>query len=286
MVNKVSLKPALILQITRNSIRLLTLISPFLAARLVNYLWFKTHRFTEPKREQKVLQTARWQTLKIENNEIQLYIWGENNLPTVLLVHGWNGRAAQLGAFAQDLAEQGCRVIGFDAPGHGRSSANNTNLPAISRVIKMIVSEYGPFRAGISHSFGGLCLIHALTEGAEISKVVCIASPSTVERMVIMFAKKLQIQANILDRHMRLLEQQFGLDIWQRFSMPNMINKLTIPGLIIHDKDDDDVPVIRGEEIARSWKNSELVVTSGLGHRRILGDKAMIKKVTQFIKAA
>lgn len=131
------------LKMMRRSIRVLTFLSPPLAARLVNYLWFKTHRYAEPKREHSVLESATWQTLIVESKTIQLYIWGEHNKPTVLLVHGWNGRGAQLGAFAHDLVVQGYRVIAFDAPGHGRSSANSTNLPAISRVIQQVSQTYG-----------------------------------------------------------------------------------------------------------------------------------------------
>ena len=83
-------KPLFMLKVMRFNIRALTLISPLLAARMVNYLWFKTRRVVEPKWEQKFLETAIGQTLNVENNKVQNYIWGQHNEPTVLLVHGWN----------------------------------------------------------------------------------------------------------------------------------------------------------------------------------------------------
>lgn len=276
-------KTPFMLKVMRFNIRILTLISPPLAARLVNHLWFKTRRFVEPRREQNFLEAAEWQTLNVENNKIQLYVWGQHNEPAVLLVHGWNGRAAQLGPFAQDLVGHGYRVISFDAPGHGRSSANSTNLPEISRVIQEIAKEFGPFKAGISHSFGGLCLMHAVSSGIKIEKVICIASAYNAERLIQVFSRILQIHPKIIERHKKLLEQQFGDDLWDRFSMPKMVRKTTIPGLIIHDENDDDVPVERSKLIAKEWSNSKLVLTTGLGHRRILRDKTVIKKVTEYI---
>lgn len=283
MATKKKSKPPLMLNVMRYSIRILTILSPPLAARLVNYLWFKTRRYPEPKREQKILEMARWQTLNIEKNIIQIYIWGEHNKPTVLLVHGWNGRGAQLGAFSQGLVEKGYRVIAFDAPGHGRSSAKCTNLPEISFVIQKIVQEYGPVKAGISHSFGGLCLMDAVSAGINIDKVICIASAFNAERLVQIFCRILQIQPKIVERHKQLLEQQFGENMWERFSMPDIVKKVTISGLIIHDENDEDIPVERSEMIAEAWGNSKLVLTTGLGHRRILRDKGVIKKVTAFI---
>lgn len=282
MVTKNNSTLPFMLRMMRFNVRILTFLSPPLAARLVNYLWFKTRRYDEPKREQKYLQTAIWQTLRVNDKTIQLYIWGENNKPTVLLVHGWNGRGAQLGAFTESFVEEGYRVITFDAPGHGRSSAKSTNLPEISRVIQNIAKEFGPLKTGIAHSFGGLCLMHAVTEGIKIDKAVFIGTAFNAERLVEVFSRILDVQPKIIERHKKLLEQQFGEDLWDRFSMPKMVKKTTIQGLIIHDEDDDSVPVERSKMIAKEWENSELVLTIGLGHRRILRDKMIIKKVTEF----
>ena len=267
----------------RINIRVLALISPALSARLVNYLWFKTRRFTEPRREQRLLELATWQTQKVEKNTIQIYIWGERNKPTVLLVHGWNGRGAQLGAFAHDLVSKGYRVITFDAPGHGRSSSNETNLLEISNVIQQLEHRFGPFHAGISHSFGGLCLMHAVHTGIKIDKVVCIASAYNVERLVQIFARIFHVPETVVEQQKRLLEHKFGNDLWQQFSVPDIVKKTDAKGLIIHDEKDEDIPVERSKMIAKDWVNSELVLTSGLGHRRILRNKTVINKVTAFI---
>ena len=272
-----------ILKAMRGSISLLSKFSPYQAARLVNYLWFKTQKFPEPRRETEALKSARWETLEIEDKTIQLYIWGEDNKPSVLLVHGWNGRAAQLGSIALDLVEKGYRVVGFDAPTHGRTSGKSTNLPTISRAIQEIDRQYGPFQSGVTHSFGGLCLLHALGEGMNVDRVSCISPPSDVGSLVEYFGNVLGVDADVVEIQKRMLEAQFGEDMWVKFSMPNIAKELNIPGLIIHDQHDQDVPAVSGRLIAKAWENSEFVLTSKLGHRRILRDKAVIERVTSYI---
>lgn len=283
MKAKKQYKPPFMLTVMRYNIRLLTLLSPPMAARLVNYLWFNTHRHDEPRREQRLLETAVWETIKFESKTLQVYSWGEPDAPIVLLVHGWNGRGAQLGSFVKGLVDQGYRVLTFDAPGHGRSSSNDSSLPEISAIIQKLSKRYGPFHAGIAHSFGGLCLMHAVSKGANMDKVVCIASAFNVERLVQFFAKLMQVKPKIVERQKKLLEQQFGQDIWEQYSMPNMVENTSSSGLIIHDEDDDAIPVERSKMIADAWQGSELILTSGLGHRRVLRDQTVIKKVIDFI---
>ena len=60
--------------------------------------------------------------------------------------------------------------------------------------------------------------------------------------------------------------------------------EIDIPVLVIHDKNDPEVAVIAGINIYNHLKNGTLYLTEGLGHRKILGDPAVIDKVVQFVK--
>src|SRR6218665_1552468 len=53
---------------------------------------------------------------------IQTYRWGDDGLPKVVLLHGWGGRATQLGPFIQPLLDAGFQVHALDLPGHGHSA--------------------------------------------------------------------------------------------------------------------------------------------------------------------
>ena len=86
MHSKKKYQPPFMLKVMRFSIYILTFLAPPLAARLVNHLWLKTHRHDEPKREQRILDTAVWTEVEFENKVVQLYSWGKANAPAVFVV--------------------------------------------------------------------------------------------------------------------------------------------------------------------------------------------------------
>jgi esterase/lipase len=56
------------------------------------------------------------------------------------------------------------------------------------------------------------------------------------------------------------------------YSAYKAAKEITIPILVIHDKDDLEVPVKAAQHIYDHLKNGKLLLTEGLGHRKILGD--------------
>ncbi|MNI84841.1 hypothetical protein D3C73_1417760 [compost metagenome] len=56
------------------------------------------------------------------------------------------------------------------------------------------------------------------------------------------------------------------------------------PGLIVHDAGDRIVDISQSQALHAAWFNSTLVVTEGLGHRRILGDLQVITAIVDFIE--
>lgn len=269
----------------RAGLALLSHLSPTLTAKIANQLWSKTSRFPEPKREARWLAQAVWKSVRVNQQRIQLYQWGDPGGVPVLLIHGWNGRAAQLGNFALALSEQGYRVIGFDAPAHGRSPGKQTNVFAIGTVINAILDQEGTFAGAISHSFGGLCLLHAATQtnATKFNKLVCIAMPYNLESLFDQFVATLRLQRKVSSRQNLLLQKQFGDDVWERISVSCMSKKLTAPGLIIHDRRDKYISLEAGRRVARTWKNSELIESDGLGHHRILRDDHIVATVVKFL---
>jgi pimeloyl-ACP methyl ester carboxylesterase len=60
--------------------------------------------------------------------------------------------------------------------------------------------------------------------------------------------------------------------------------EISVPVLVIHDQDDPEVPVKAGINIHKHLKNGELMLTERLGHRKILGNPAVMEKTVQFIR--
>jgi pimeloyl-ACP methyl ester carboxylesterase len=261
--------------------RLSGAVAPLLAARLAGYLWYRPQRHRPPAREQALLGRARHVPMHHAGKRIAVYDWGKG--PTVMLVHGWSGRGAQLGEFVKPLVGAGYRVVAFDAPAHGRSDGRDTTLPEISEVILKLVADFGPVHAVIAHSFGVPCVLFALQQQGFARRVVALSTPATLDGLLEKFAGTLALSPRTVQIMRDMLVQRFGEDVWTRFSVQNMAQRIGLPALIIHDRDDRDVPWQEGEAVARAWPNARFLRTEGLGHRRILRDPEVIDRVVRFL---
>jgi len=63
--------------------------------------------------------------------------------------------------------------------------------------------------------------------------------------------------------------------VWTDLDVDRVLPGLRARGLVIHDRDDDEVPLADGRAIAAGWPQARLEVTVGLGHRRVLRDEGV-----------
>jgi pimeloyl-ACP methyl ester carboxylesterase len=54
------------------------------------------------------------------------------------------------------------------------------------------------------------------------------------------------------------------------------------PLLVIHDRDDAEVPWTDGADLVDAWPGARLLLTRGLGHRRILHDAVVVQATASF----
>ncbi len=276
----------MILKLMRLGFRLGGRILPNTAGGIAYKLWFTPTRFKTPAREKQALESAEVKTHQINDNEIVTFSWGgkDTSLPLVLLIHGWSGRGTQLGPFVQPLISAGYRVLSFDAPAHGKSSGKQTNIYEVANIIVELQKYFGDIDAVITHSFGGPCIATAMQRGFITNRIVSISPPATMIGLVEKFTEALHIPKKVTQIVVALAEKKYGKNIWEEISMVNSIKDATIPGLVVHDSNDNDIPWQEGEAIAKAWDNAKFIKTSGLGHRRILRDPEVIKTSVTFIK--
>ena len=205
---------------------------PDLAGYKAYNLWFTPVRFQTPDSEIAALESAEIKHHNINNQTIVTYSWGKSG-PTVLLVHGWSGRGTQLGSFIEPLINAGYRVLGFDAPAHGKSSGKQTNLYEVADVLLALQKHYGIFDSVITHSFGGPCTATALQRGLKASRVISISPPATTKGLLEKFINTLHIPKraglNLIER----IENNFGKKIWHEISMKNTVIGLNIPAMVV-----------------------------------------------------
>ena len=61
--------------------------------------------------------------------------------------------------------------------------------------------------------------------------------------------------------------------------------RLPVSGLIVHDRDDREVPYSEAEALSAAWPQAQLLATSGLGHSRVLGDATVVRAISEFLTA-
>lgn len=237
-----------------------------------------------PKREYLMDQNSTQNTVFIPSiqKEIVLYHYG-NSTKKVLLVHGWSGRGTQLVKIADEMLKLGYMTLSFDAPAHGKSKGNSSIMTEFIASILEIDKQYGPFEFAIGHSLGGMSVLNAIKQNLQVKKAVIIGSGDIIQDIIDDFIGKLKLKPEYGVKLKDHFEAKFGGKM-NDYSAYKAAEKTEIPVLIVHDKGDDDVSVKAAYHIQKHLKNSEIMITEGLGHRKILGDDTVTQKIIEFIK--
>jgi len=256
-------------------------VMPGLLGRLAYGLWFRTRRFPESAAGRRAALDARHETLRVGDIPLAVHCWGSG--PVVLFLHGWSGRGSQVAAFVAPLLEAGYQVVAPDAPGHGETPGRETNIFEVARTVIELCERIAPVHAAITHSFGGMVLAYAMTQGVQVGRVVCISAPADVDFLLQGFTQTLAMHPRVVAELRQRIEQRFEGDYYERMSTVENARKQTVPALVIHDEQDSSVPWQQGERIAAAWPGARFMKTQGLGHGRILRDSGVVNAVVGFI---
>lgn len=272
--------------ITLATVRAADRVSPALAGRLALPL-FRQVRPALPVRpgDRAVHERAERGTIAVRGRDIVTYSWGHGP-ETVLLVHGWRGRASQFGPIVRELRAEGYRVVAFDAPANGDSAGRRTDIRDYLAAIDELQRRHGLFRLIVGHSFGALAALTAVREGTAATGVVAIAGMADARYLVDSFAARVGIGPASAD----VLAHEFTRRVlpgvahpYARFDAVADPLPARVPLLVVHDRADREVAV--GESLRlheAHGDRSRLVLTEGAGHSRVLGVDATLDAVTAF----
>ena len=265
--------------------KILTTISPWLASRFAAKLFLTPFRYKLPEREKEMDSNSIQKKEFVEsmNREIVTYEYGVSS-KKILLVHGWSGRGTQLAKIAKELKNNGYKCISFDAPAHGKAEGKMSMMPFFIEAVEYLDKKYGPFEAVIGHSLGGMASLRALRNGVKTKKLVIIGTANNVTEITRHFAENMKMNDKVARKMKSYLDGKFKQDM-DILSGAESAKHVTTPTLIIHDENDVDVKVNSAYEIDAALVDSELMITKGLGHRRILGNEDVINKISTFIAA-
>lgn len=205
--------------------------------------------------------------------------------PAVLLVHGWGERGADLGGFIEPLTAAGYRVVGIDLPGHGPSVDAEPNLYMVANTILEITQQLGDVSAVIAHSMGGHSTLVALRDGLAVDAVVLLSPSSRLDEALARFTEVLSLSPRAAAGLKRKLERRFGTTVWTDTEGKSLIRNVRVPALVVHDRDDSQIPLRDSEALVSAWPGARLLITESLGHGRIMRDEAVIYEALSFLEA-
>lgn len=258
-------------------------ISPYLAEKFARKLFITPIKHKIPKREFHMEAESVQTKLFVPaiNKEIVVYSYGNSN-KKILLVHGWSGRGTQLVKIADALLENGYSTISFDAPAHGKSGTKTTLMLEFIESVLEIEKSFGPFEFAVGHSLGGMSILNAIKNGLQVKKVVVIGSGNSVINIVNTFVEKIGLPNKVAVIMRNSFEKKYHFDM-ESFSAYVVAKEVKIPVLVIHDNDDDDIPISEAYHLAENLSDKEVLITNNLGHRKVLGDSAVITKIIEFL---
>jgi alpha-beta hydrolase superfamily lysophospholipase len=279
------------LRLARAALQAAYVVSDDLGTGLAERLFTSPRRHRRPDREREVLATGvpfaidvalRAPHRRRQHRRLAAWRWGHG--PTVLLVHGWEGRGSQLGALVEPLVRAGLSVVAFDAPGHGDSPGRQLYLADLADCVADVARAVGPLHGIVAHSFGAAAVLLAHQRGAvDARRNVMIAPNVLIDDAVARFAREVALDDADRAKLEHQLAERNGIAV-DALGIDQLVGQRDAALLVVHDRDDREVAFVHAERLAAIWRNATLQVTSGLGHRRILRDDAVIAEVVGFVR--
>lgn len=208
--------------------------------------------------------------------------WGGKEGPLVLAQHGWRGRPTQFGRIAAALVPAGYRLVALDAPGHGRSPGHRATPRLVADTLVSAARDLEGVHAIIGHSLGAAAAAIAVEFGLPARRLVMIGSPSRPSRMIAGYADRIGLPGPARAALDQWFDTHAGRPVadLDPISLPQRQDVAT---LVVHDCDDEIIPVAEAQLLQAAWPAARFLYTSGLGHRDLLADPMVVQAVAEFV---
>jgi len=261
----------------------------FLLPRLVSSLAYRTLMNPQVRKLRKheldFLAQAEKRIIKHRGLDIQTYRWGNALDEKILLIHGWEGQAGNFTDVVQKLLESQYYILAFDAPSHGFSSKSKTSLFEFGDFVEYIIKDFNCKKL-ISHSMGGVMTTYALFKNQDlrIDKYVLLTTPDKFTEKISLLINDLGISKKVETLLINKIESEMEVNV-RELNVSNFVKNINVKkALIIHDKNDQVIPISQPRNVNANWKESQLIEIEGTGHFRILRTEEVIKSVVEFLK--
>jgi pimeloyl-ACP methyl ester carboxylesterase len=270
----------------RSAFRLLSALSPALAARLAARLFITPRTRRVSAQDAQFLASAASRRLATAHGDVQTYEWPGTG-PAVLVLHGWISYAGQLRSMIEGLRAHGLRVVAFDAPAHGRSGGRQADLYSFRDALAAVSSACGPAGAILAHSFGAITAASWLAEdaaAADLRAAVLVGLPRDLGYLFESFTIALGLRADVIERLRARIRARYG-SYPEDCSAAVLAQRIHIPVLLVHGGADEYIPAAHAEEVALQLSDGHIQVIAGASHSAPLRDPDTIELMARFISA-
>ena len=260
----------------------LSYVAPALAGRIATYLWFTPFPLARP-RSPRIPPGARRITFESPAMVVHGYEIGDGSR-TALLIHGWAGSSQQYRRIALRLTQEGYRCVVIDLPAHGIEAGRSTHALEMADAIEVAGNALGNVDIVVAHSLGAMATAVAMQRSLRADGLVFVAPGLRPHQALEWFAANLRLRPVVAKAVEQSMERRFGEDLWDR--IPNGMLDMSVPGrtLIIHDVDDDIVPIDHAKLLSERW-GVRLVTTRGHGHNGTLRASEVIDQIATLASA-
>ncbi len=259
-------------------------INPLLVKKFILREFFAPRQYKVSDEENQLLQKAEEFRIMVNDQYVRCWKWGQG--PTIVFVHGWNGRGIQFHGFIKESLARGYSVITFDGPGHGESQGDTSSFFEMTDAVRAVLlhAKDNNIAAVVGHSFGAAAIVNALHKDKQQIPAVLIAPALAIREMLDMafdiHGVPVKVYRNLIDEY----ESRFGYNLVAD-NPKNLIPEFRLKALIIHDRQDKVTPFIESEQAANGQNDIKLFVTDGLGHKRILQDVSVSHELYHYIES-
>lgn len=242
------------------------------------------------RRARRFLKDARQDVVPSPHGDIPVYVFEpETKTPraTILVAHGWTAEASFMTLFGERLRHLGARAVLLDAPAHGKCRRTRSTVVDYTESVLRVADVFKPDYA-LAHSMGCFAVLHAGGGGPpfrrryDFKRYVLIAPPNNFGDITREFAdaRRMTPTARVtFERHLeRVAHRRLST-----FTATHLLRASGRPALLLHAKDDFEVPIRHSETIVADCRSAELLPFDGMGHRKILSSPQVVRAAVNFL---
>jgi len=284
---KSSFRNSLLLTTTRAVFTVLNAASPYLSAKLAQQLYTTPPRYKRKlsNEDAHFMTQAKVFSIPYSSHPLRGFRWDGTNGKTVLLVHGWGAHPHATLPLARNLASAGYSVVTYEAPAHGKHPVKRSSPTKWADSLCAVLNEIGSVYGIVGHSVGASSIVIAAHTNLPSARLVLISPMTSIINNTNRFAEQVGVSAQAIEM-MRQFAWSYSEPSGSRyasgwdtlFSSPEPERTL-----LIHDEDDQIVPIGNSEWLHGIWPKSQFLKTRSLGHNKILRDDFVISSVGSFL---